>query len=122
MTQLAPDPVKPDLPDPVQLMAADVAADVADDVEADVADDVGHDVMMTSSLTRLRPDPTHPDIDTTRSTTRLGQRPGLVNGQRPDPTRSTKPSSCCMRCHALPHAPNLLVAREGACDGISGQT
>ena len=65
MTQSATDPVKPDLPDPfvdpVQLVDADVAADaaddVADDVAADVGDDVGHDVMMTSSLTRVRPDP-----------------------------------------------------------------
>ena len=65
MTQSATDPVKPDLPDPfvdpVQLVdadvAADVAADTADDVAADVGDDVGHDVMVTSSLTRIRPDP-----------------------------------------------------------------
>ena len=68
MTQSATDPVKPDLPDPfvdpVQLVDADVAADAADDVAADAADDVaadvvddvGHDVMMTSSLTRVRPD------------------------------------------------------------------
>ena len=68
-----------------------------------------------------------------RSTTRPGQqpdptrstvRPGPVNGQpgqRSNPTRSTQPRPCCMRCHALPHAPNLLVAREGACEGISGQ-
>ena len=57
MTQSATDPVKPDLPDPfvdpVQIVDADVAADVA----ADAADDVGHDVMMTSSLTCVRPDP-----------------------------------------------------------------
>ena len=69
MTQSATNPVKPDLPDPfvdpIQLVdadvAADVAADAADDVAADVADDVGddvgHDVMVTSSLTRIRPDP-----------------------------------------------------------------
>ena len=69
MTQSATNPVKPDLldpfVDPVQLVdadvAADVAADAADDVAADVAadvgDNVGHDVMMTSSLTRVRPDP-----------------------------------------------------------------
>ena len=69
MTQSATDPIKPDLPDPfvdpVQLVVADVAADAADDVAADVADDVaadvadgvGHDVMVTSSLTRIRPDP-----------------------------------------------------------------
>ena len=61
MTQSATDPVKPDLPDPfvdpVQLVDADVAADAADDVAADVGDDVGHDVMVTSSLTRIRPDP-----------------------------------------------------------------
>ena len=65
MTQSATDPVKPDLPDPfvdpVKLVAADaaddVAADVADDMAADVGDDVGHDVMVTSSLTRIRPDP-----------------------------------------------------------------
>ena len=69
MTQSATDPVKPDMSDPfvdsVQLVdadvytdvAADVAIDVAADVAADVGDDVGHDVMMTSSLTRLRPDP-----------------------------------------------------------------
>ena len=57
MTQSATDLVKPDLldqfVDPVQLVAADVAADVADDV----GDDVGHGIMMTSSMTRLRPDP-----------------------------------------------------------------
>ena len=73
MTRSTTDPVKPDLPDlfvdPVQLVDADVAADVAaeaaddvaadvaDDVAADVGDDVGHDVMVTSSLTRIRPDP-----------------------------------------------------------------
>ena len=69
MTQSATDPVKPDLPDPfldpVQLVdadvAADAAADAADDVAADVADDVaadvGNDIMVTSSLTRIRPDP-----------------------------------------------------------------
>ena len=58
--------------DPVQLVDADVYADVAADVATDVGDDVGHDVMMTSSLTRLRSDPTDPDIDLTRSTTRTG--------------------------------------------------
>ena len=65
MTQSATDSVKPDLTDPfvdpVQLVDADVAADVAadatDDVAADMGDDVGHDGMMTSSLTRVRPDP-----------------------------------------------------------------
>ena len=61
MTQSATDPIKPDLPDPfvdpVQLVDADVAADVAADAADDVADDVGHDVMVTSSLTRIRPDP-----------------------------------------------------------------
>ena len=69
MTQSATYPVKPDLPDlfvdSVQLVDADVAADAADDVAADVVadvaddvgDDVGHDVMMTSSLTCVRPDP-----------------------------------------------------------------
>ena len=80
--------------DPVQLVDADVYADVAADVYADVAadvyadvaadvgDDVSHDVMMTSSLTRLRPYPIDPDIDSTRSTTRSGQRTTTRPGQR----------------------------------------
>ena len=72
-------------------MYADVAADAA----ADVGDDVGHDVMMTSSLTRLRPDPT-------RILTRSGQRStlGPINGQRstPDPINADlvnkNPAAC----------------------------
>ena len=96
-------------------VAADVAADATDDVAADVAADVGDDVMMTSSLTRLRPDPTDPDIDPVRP----DQRPDPVS----DPTRTDPVNGQPISyCHALPHAPNLLVAREGACDGISGQT
>ena len=75
-----------------------------------------HDVMMTSYLTR--------------PLTRLGQWPDPVNDPtqiltRPD-QRSTldpvnSPAACATCCHALPHAPNLLMAREGACEGISGQ-
>ena len=136
MTQSATNPVKPDLldpfVDPVQLVdadvAADVAADAADDVAADVAadvgDNVGHDVMMTSSLTRVRPDPTDPDIDPTQSTTRPGQRSTTQSAQRsttrPDPV-NINPAACCTRFHVLPHTPNLLVAREGACEGIFGR-
>ena len=104
--------------------------DVYDDVYADVGDDVDHDVIMMSSLTRSsirpgqRPDP---DIDRTQSTvkdptrilTRPDQRltPDSVNA---DPV--TSPAACVTRCHALPHAPNLLVAREGACEGIFGHS
>ena len=67
----------------------------------------------------VRPDPVN-------GQTRPGStvRPDPVNGQlgqRSNPTRSTQPRPCCTRCHALPHAPNLLVVREGACEGISGQ-
>ena len=92
-----------------QLVEADVAAGVADDVSFDP--------------TR---DPTRP----TRILTRPGQRSTTrrVNGQtrpgqrpagstvKPDPVNTTQ-----NLLHALPHAPNLLVAREGACEGISGQ-
>ena len=93
-----------------QLVDVDVAADVAADAADDVAADVGHDVMMTSSLTRLRPDPTNPDFNPTRTLTRPGQR------STPDPVNITQ-----QPVHALPHAPSLLVAREGACEGIFGQ-
>ena len=65
-------------------------------------------------------DPVEPDpefdpnrmFDPTRSTTRTGQRP----------TRSTSPAASDTRCHALPHAPRLQMAREGACEVISGQS
>ena len=75
-----------------------VAADVADDV----ALTCGHDVMMTSSMTRLRPDPIDPDIDPTRSTTRPDQR----STTRPDPVNADpvnlNPAACtraATRCH-----------------------
>ena len=73
-----------------------------DDVAAYVADDVVDDVSFGQPVTR----PDDPNIDPTRSTS----QPDPVNGQpSPDP------------CHALPHAPTLLVEREGACVGILGQ-
>ena len=70
-----------------------------------------------------RPDP---DIDPTRSTVNDPTRTLTRPGQRstPDPVNSdpvNSPAACATCCHALPHAPNLLMAREGACEGISGQ-
>ena len=106
-----------------------------------MADDVSFDptrdpTRPTRILTRpgQPPDPVnHP----TRSTVNPvnGQRhagstirPDLVNNQtrpgqrstgstvKPDPVNTTH-----TLLHALPHTPNLLVVREGACEGISGQ-
>ena len=94
-----------------------MAADVADDVAADVGDDVGHDVMMTSSLTRLRPDPTDPDFnptrvnDPTRTLTLPGQRSTTRPGQRstPDPVNITQ-----QLVHALPRAATRAEPSGGA--------
>ena len=111
-------------------MAADASADVSDDVSlvqsandrygADVADDASADVADDVSFDPTR-DPTRP----TRLFTRPGQRsdPTRSTGQRSNPTRSpvnrvngqTRPGQHNPDpVHALPHASNLLVAREGA--------
>ena len=80
------------------------------------------------SMTRLgQRSMTHPVNYQARSTTRPGQRstPDPVNGQHPTRIMTRpgqqNPAACDTHCHALPHAPSLLVAREGACEGISGQ-
>ena len=75
------------------------------DVAADVGDDVGHDAMMTSSLARLRPDPTDSDIDPTRSTVN-GPTRSTVNGL----TRSTTQQPE----HALPRAATRADPSGGA--------
>ena len=59
-----------------------------------------------STVNRVRPDP--PNGQPGHGSTRPGQRSTGSTGS--NPTRSTQPSPM----HALPHAPTLLVAREGA--------
>ena len=72
----------------------------------------------TRSTTRTRMvDPTRKfdpirTFDPTQSTTRpVNARPGHTN-----------PTACGTRCHALPHAPSLQVAREGAYEVNSRQS
>ena len=93
------------------------------------------DLTRDPTRSTVRPDPvndqTRPGqrVNPVNDQTRPGQRVNPVNGQtRPghgstrsgstvNPTRSTRPDPV----HALPHAPNLLVAREGACEGFFRQ-
>ena len=93
--------------DPVHLQDADLDDDVDDDMDADVISNPVNDPVF---------DPTRM-FDPTRSTTRTSQR--LTWSTL---TRSTNPAACDMRCHALPHASSLLVAREGACEVVFGRS
>ena len=129
-------------------MAADASTDVADDVSWSSQQTTVMALtwlltrlvtwQMTSALTRpgqrvngstVRPDPVNGQPGQRSNPTRSTGQPGQwsdptrsmvnrVNGQ-PGPVNTTQ--TLCTRCHALPHEPNLLVAREGALEDNLGQ-